>query len=456
MSQLEIDEDNLNNVYTGHLSEVNQSKKVIATEDIYNAQRVLLVRKGAELDSRAANKIIQFKLLTPLEQQVAIEDTIDGRKIFAFILKGIGSDTAASSIHNNLNIEDELRELCLAYNNYPILVQKLTVLYNQLPQLFQTALITAYVSYIIAHKMNLDFESKKVVFLAGLCHDFSMLHLDPSLVAKNENFTIEEQKALKVHPIVGEKILSNVPNLPAGVSHAVLQHHERTDGGGYPRGLWADKLSIESQILAFVDSIYSVYRKRLVIHGYTIKELIPVMQMNSSLHFYRVYEAMTMIIRNAQLPDKYVVKDEDMPLLIDELLKDFLHFVTRYKAGMPLLRDLPRGTQHRKLNIANASSDRLYTVISSCGLLLPEYRDWLLRVKEEQLTEEYMDVERAALEHAEYYWHQHELDEMLAEALTEHPDLDDDIRARIKDWLALAEQLNQQREQDRNFTLPKI
>jgi len=429
--------------YTEHLSAVNQSRAVVASQDIYNARGILLVRKGAALDKKAANKIIQYKLLKPLEESISIENTLDGRQLYEAIETTVSADPVLKYFHESLNLQDELKELCLLYNTYPILVQKITVLSIQMPIVFIAGVVSASIGFVLAHHLGLDNDAKRVVFLAGLSQNVGMLHIDSEMVQKKGSYTVEQRRALQVHPIIGEKVLSSIEKLPDGVATAVLEHHECADGSGYPKGVWGDQLSIESQIIAFVDSLFAIYKSTLLKKGYTFKEIIPIMQWSNSAHFYQVYEVAVQLMRAQHVPDTRHYQDEDIPHLIDQLIVDDRHLAERYTQKKSLLDALPPHTPYRKLNTSIAIHDRIHNAVSSTGLTSAEYEGWLQDVKDNQITEEYMEVERAALVHSEFRYQLQLLDNNLRATIDESPSIDGNIKSIINEWLQHGEAYDQ-------------
>ena len=439
-----FDEERIDHNYTEHLASVSQTSPVTATEDIFNAQGILLVRKGAVLDQKAANKIVQFKLLNPLTESIALESNIDGRSLYDIILKNIYMDKGCAAYHESINIKDELRQLCLLYGTYPTLVQKLTVLSVQLPLAFLGATVSAYVGLSIAIKLKLSHDSQLTVFLAGLAQNIGLLHLSPALVKKSGAVSPDEKRALKVHPIIGHKVLASIPKLPKGVAQAVLNHHERTDGSGYPRGVMAKALCIESQIIAMVDSMFALYGNRCLSMGYSIKELIPVLQLNNSSHFYKVYEALIQLLRGAQLPDIRRVDDADIPVLINRMIVENKYFYLRGKLSAPLEKKILRNSPFKLINVALVISKRLHEVAYCTGLATLSCKEWLERVRDQQLVDEYMEVERAALIHAEFKYYLQEIDDNLFAALDEYPDMPESQQALIREWGGIVEGLKRE------------
>ena len=87
---------------------------------------------------------------------------------------------------------------------------------------------------------------------AARLHDIGKLSLSNRILDKPGPLTEAEWDKVKEHPLVSERILERVPSLGA-LAPLASAHHERLDGGGYPRGLAADKLTMPMRVLAVAD-----------------------------------------------------------------------------------------------------------------------------------------------------------------------------------------------------------
>ena len=81
------------------------------------------------------------------------------------------------------------------------------------------------------------------------------------ILSKPSKLTSAEFELIKVHPGTGYEILKTVA-FPWPIAEAVLQHHERMDGSGYPRGLSGDTISPEARILAVADTVEAMASHR--------------------------------------------------------------------------------------------------------------------------------------------------------------------------------------------------
>ncbi len=105
----------------------------------------------------------------------------------------------------------------------------------------------------LAEKLSLDSEKLSTVRAASLLHDIGKVGVPDSILNKKEPLTEEEWKPIKSHPKLGVEILRHVIDL-ANCLPAIMHHHERYDGSGYPAGLKGEKIPLEARILSVADS----------------------------------------------------------------------------------------------------------------------------------------------------------------------------------------------------------
>lgn len=90
------------------------------------------------------------------------------------------------------------------------------------------------------------------VELAGMLHDVGKIGIPDSVLTKADRLTPEEYATVKSHTEVGARIVSHVEGLER-VAQAILHHHERYDGLGYPAGLAGKDIPIAARIIAVAD-----------------------------------------------------------------------------------------------------------------------------------------------------------------------------------------------------------
>jgi len=104
----------------------------------------------------------------------------------------------------------------------------------------------------IAKEMGLSEKQVESIRIAGMLHDIGKIYVPAEFLAKPTRLEPEEMDVIKKHSFVGYDILVNV-NFPWPISEIVYQHHERLDGGGYPRKLHDRDILPEAKIIAVAD-----------------------------------------------------------------------------------------------------------------------------------------------------------------------------------------------------------
>jgi HD-GYP domain-containing protein (c-di-GMP phosphodiesterase class II) len=109
--------------------------------------------------------------------------------------------------------------------------------------------------------MRLPQERIEALRLAGFVHDIGKVGIPAELLAKPGKLTPVEMSLIKVHCRVGFDILKTI-EFPWPLAEMVLQHHERVDGSGYPRGLKGPEIRLEARILAVADVVEAMCSHR--------------------------------------------------------------------------------------------------------------------------------------------------------------------------------------------------
>jgi putative nucleotidyltransferase with HDIG domain len=112
----------------------------------------------------------------------------------------------------------------------------------------------------IADQLGLGLRVRRAVVEGALLHDVGKLFVDASILAKSGPLTPEEREEVKRHPVEGGRLLRD--EVEPSVIDVVRAHHERWDGGGYPRGLSAERIPLAARIVAVADAYLAMREKR--------------------------------------------------------------------------------------------------------------------------------------------------------------------------------------------------
>ena len=97
--------------------------------------------------------------------------------------------------------------------------------------------------------------------VAGLMHDIGKIGVDEIILNKPGKLDEGEWEIMRRHPEIGYRILSASSEFN-DLSRAVLEHHERWDGNGYPRGLKGEQISYQARIIMIADSYDAMTSER--------------------------------------------------------------------------------------------------------------------------------------------------------------------------------------------------
>lgn len=109
------------------------------------------------------------------------------------------------------------------------------------------------ISMLIGRWMKLDKEKVRLLVQAGLLHDIGKTKVPLEVLNKPGKLTKEEFEEMKKHTVYGYRILEKIPNVSKDVLAAVLMHHEKEDGSGYPTGLSGEKINLFAKIVSVAD-----------------------------------------------------------------------------------------------------------------------------------------------------------------------------------------------------------
>lgn len=111
----------------------------------------------------------------------------------------------------------------------------------------------------------LDWDRHKIEYagLAGLLHDLGKLRIEPEILNKPGPLTAEEFEIIKTHTTAGYELLVGEGGLPEAVHEAVLNHHERPDGKGYPNGLSGGAIPPLAKLVGIVDAYDAITSQRV-------------------------------------------------------------------------------------------------------------------------------------------------------------------------------------------------
>lgn len=115
---------------------------------------------------------------------------------------------------------------------------------------------------LLARQMGITEEESRKIGLAGLFHDIGKSRIPDEVLNCPRKLTPEEFTIMKKHPEFGLKLIS-LKKIPREITYGIIEHHEKFNGKGYPRGLKGEEISLVGRILTIVDVYDALTSKRV-------------------------------------------------------------------------------------------------------------------------------------------------------------------------------------------------
>jgi PAS domain S-box-containing protein len=119
----------------------------------------------------------------------------------------------------------------------------------------------AEIAVAIGAELGFDARRQQGLRIAGSLHDVGKMSIPSEILSKPGKLTAVEYLMVKGHPQASYEILKNV-EFPWPVAQVALQHHERMDGSGYPRGLKGEEILLEARIMSVADVVEAMSSHR--------------------------------------------------------------------------------------------------------------------------------------------------------------------------------------------------
>lgn len=137
---------------------------------------------------------------------------------------------------------------------------------------------------ILAEGMGMDANAIEIIRNAGMLHDIGKISIPEHILKKTTHLTDDEYAIMKTHVENSTKMIRYLPNMDY-VIPAVVAHHERFDGSGYPRGLSGKEIPLMARILTIADCFDAMTARRPYKQPMPISYAIDELQKNSGTQF---------------------------------------------------------------------------------------------------------------------------------------------------------------------------
>ena len=242
--------DTVNPHYLQQVVATARTHEVVASEDIVTSGAIKLLAKGARIDDEARDRLLQHKLRRPLEE---CTEVIGG--VVSAQFESIGDALLAKyPLLRALCTTERARSAPASVAGVALTLpmQSLMTVYGQSrPGRLEHAVGVAMLALSLARRLLPGaVDRHRVLAIAGLLHDVGELYIDPVHLQSGVRLDGAGWRHIAIHPLVGHRVLLDMAGAGPQVAEAVLQHHERMDGFGYPHGVGGEAFTVDGEIVA--------------------------------------------------------------------------------------------------------------------------------------------------------------------------------------------------------------
>ncbi|MGW1341162.1 HD-GYP domain-containing protein [Kribbella sp. NPDC002412] len=150
---------------------------------------------------------------------------------------------------------------------------------------------------MLGRQLGLSSDRQSALEHAGLLHDVGKVGVPTSIIRKPGRLDDSEMDAIRLHPARGVELIGNIPFLEE-VKSAVLHHHEKYDGSGYPAGLSGENIPYFARIIGIVDAFDCLTSTRSYRPARGVEETLEILIQDRYTHFDpRLVDAFVAVIR---------------------------------------------------------------------------------------------------------------------------------------------------------------
>ncbi|SET74822.1 HD-GYP domain, c-di-GMP phosphodiesterase class II (or its inactivated variant) [Oceanobacillus limi] len=254
------------------------SRPIIPKKTVLTEEHITVLHKFLVEAVEVSEKLHDGKVFKPNPEEVSENQSQEniGKEVdvtslsfkdhYFYVVKYY--QTLFNAWRNNVPIDMvEVRNLILPLmdrmDNVRTRIHSLHHFTNKRDYFYHHSVSVSLLSGFLAKKMGYDKGEWIQIGLAGLLADAGMSRIHPFLLEKKGAFNQEERMEMIKHPTYSYRLLEKNPSVSLGIKLAVLQHHERIDGSGYPLGLSNGKIHDYAKVVAVCDIYHAMTSDRL-------------------------------------------------------------------------------------------------------------------------------------------------------------------------------------------------
>lgn len=255
-------------------------------KNIYNDDGMVLLAVNVELTQRLLDRLFSYGIdyiyiedarTNDIIQEDVIQDetrsraVIEIRNTFKKVMEDSNKRGAVNYYDIGRNFRDVMKMIIddlSAHEGAMVMLNNMNVKDNYL---FQHSVNVSIYAIMLGISYGYSRDKLETLGLGALLHDIGKTKVPLGILRKPSQLTTDEFNEMKNHTTYGFNLLKDEPNIPLLSAHCALQHHERINGSGYPRGIQGGEINEFARWIGLVDSYDAmtttrVYRRPLLPH----------------------------------------------------------------------------------------------------------------------------------------------------------------------------------------------
>lgn len=238
--------------YIEKIVALSQRHPVVTVRSVHTENGIKLIDSGVRISDALYEKLVKHKLLLPLDECLSVDNAVSANSI-AETIASLIDETAFGELLGDSGEKTKLVDIFARLPINPVLAFKLTVAREEAPNIYRHSLEVALCAAVLAMHTHAPPHEITNAAAGGLFHDIGLLHINSEFLDAEHSLTDQERHHIYAHPVLAHLVLERFPEWAQEVGRAVLEHHERLDTSGYPRGLDASEISTLGQLLAVAE-----------------------------------------------------------------------------------------------------------------------------------------------------------------------------------------------------------
>ncbi len=234
---------------------------MLMAETVYNHMGAIMILENTELDPATINSlkrlgIDRVKVYQKLENNTSEDMSKRFREVYTrnlAVTKEVFSDIYSGKPLDMAKVEHLSGSVLDIGESDGACLKIKEKLLNFSERLYTHSVNVSMLSYLVAKWLKLGKKQTDSLVKAGVLHDIGKIKTNPVLWNKYEHLAEAESGEVKQHPVLGWEIVRTAGNSDSDLAEAILMHHEKENGRGYPSGIEGEGINILARIINVAD-----------------------------------------------------------------------------------------------------------------------------------------------------------------------------------------------------------